>query len=403
MASYYRDGSTWTVSFRIKGFPRDYLYGIKSESLAQKAAEKKSLEEQLARADLHTANPKAEKYAKALGQSIDAHVQAFKKSIVSRGKSEQHAHQQAAHVSRLLKMARVSRLNRITAEAIQSAARSLLDQEKLSARTCNAALQATQQFGRWLKKTERWESNVLADALERFAETEKRRPRRELSDEEIDRVIDAAETAKRTVGKQLSLSGPDRAMLYRVALYTGFRQGACVELEKSAFHVDPQLTRPFVRLPARFNKNRKDRDQPIPRDFAAVLHEWLSTRSAGKVWRVPPHAARELWMRRDMDAARAAWISEAKTPQAKAAREQSDFLRYQDSQGRFADFHGWRHTGISRVVRHAGLKAGQVWADHSSPVITAKYAHLSLMDETKSLEALPPATKPAPKKGRKTG
>lgn len=403
MASYYLDGKTYTVSYRIKGFPRSYIYGIKREDLAKRSAEKKALEEELARADLHTVDPKADKYTAALSKPMQKHLDGFRLSIIARGKTAQHAHQQRAHVARLLKKAKASRIDKINAEDIQAAAKDLLDAD-VSARTCNAGLQAVHQFGKWLKKTGCWANNVLANALTRFPETERRRDRRELSDEEIDRVIDAAERAPRRKGKQMSVSGPDRAMLYKVALYTGFRQGACITLEKSSFHVDPKMTRPFVRLAGKHNKNRKDRDQPIPRDFAAALFEWMKTRPAGLVWKVPPHAAKELWMRRDMDAARKIWIDEAKTPKAMAQRESSDFLRYEDSKGRFADFHGWRHTGISRIVRHAGIKAGQVWADHSSITVTERYAHTNLSDEQKSLAALPSIEKPKSKgENKKTG
>jgi hypothetical protein len=47
--------------------------------------------------------------------------------------------------------------------------------------------------------------------------------------------------------------------------------------------------------------------------------------------------------------------------------------------------------GISLAVRAAGLKAAQVWADHSTPVLTAKYAHMDLADEGRVLDALPEA------------
>jgi hypothetical protein len=41
-----------------------------------------------------------------------------------------------------------------------------------------------------------------------------------------------------------------------------------------------------------------------------------------------------------------------------------------------ADFHSLRHSGITFVVRAEGLRVGQVWAGHSTPVLTAKYAHV---------------------------
>ena len=46
----------------------------------------------------------------------------------------------------------------------------------------------------------------------------------------------------------------------------------------------------------------------------------------------------------DLDAARLAWIAESPSPEIRAQREKSDFLKYKDSVGRFLDFHAFRHT-----------------------------------------------------------
>ncbi len=51
-----------------------------------------------------------------------------------------------------------------------------------------------------------------------------------------------------------------------------------------------------------------------------------------------------------MAAARAGWLAESRSPGERDRREASDFLRAVDSAGRVADFHGLRHTFISRVV-----------------------------------------------------
>jgi hypothetical protein len=56
-------------------------------------------------------------------------------------------------------------------------------------------------------------------------------------------------------------------------------------------------------------------------------------------------------MRVDLKAARKKWIEEAKTPKEKTNRENSDFLKYQNSAGQFADFHSNRHTFITNLER----------------------------------------------------
>lgn len=56
----------------------------------------------------------------------------------------------------------------------------------------------------------------------------------------------------------------------------------------------------------------------------------------------------------DMEAARSAWFSEASTDDQRARREQSDFLRYEASDGTFADFHANRHQFVTLLHRYSG-------------------------------------------------
>ncbi len=54
-------------------------------------------------------------------------------------------------------------------------------------------------------------------------------------------------------------------------------------------------------------------------------------------------------MQRDLLAARKQWIDKASNDDERHQREASDFLAYQDHQGRYADFHSNRHTFITSL------------------------------------------------------
>jgi hypothetical protein len=56
-------------------------------------------------------------------------------------------------------------------------------------------------------------------------------------------------------------------------------------------------------------------------------------------------------MRRDLAAARAAWLKEAKTDEERATREKSDFLRYKDAQGQYCSARGLLPAGILDACR----------------------------------------------------
>jgi integrase len=72
-------------------------------------------------------------------------------------------------------------------------------------------------------------------------------------------------------------------------------------------------------------------------------------------------------------------------------RIKSDFLRYCDDDGLFADFHGLRHLFVSSLSR-AGIapKVAQVLARHSDVRLTlGVYTHVGLDDQTAAIAALP--------------
>jgi hypothetical protein len=400
MASYFRVGQKWAVAYdgRLDGKPkgkRSYIYGIKTESLAKRAKAQKDIEEQLLRAGLYKPDAQGGKTRRADEQPIEEHITWFETTILNRGKQPKHAQQQAAHVRRLLGMAGIQRLSGLDdAAAVQAAAKRLMDEgDELAPSTANAAIRAIRQFSTSLFVAGKLDHDVLHKRLTTYNEDEdKRRQRRALSEEEITWLLNTTAAATDGVSRPCGISPADRAMLYATGLGTGYRRGALLTLTKDLFHVGEGVKRPFIRLAAARNKKRRDRDQPIRRDLAAQLREWLSGRpDSGPVWRPLPHADLALRFRRDMERARAAWIAAAPTADEGEQREESNTLKYAYHDGVrmvYADFHGLRHTGISLVVRRAGLKVAQWWADHSTPVLTSKYAHLDESDQDRALEAL---------------
>ena len=111
--------------------------------------------------------------------------------------------------------------------------------------------------------------------------------------------------------------------------------------------------------------------------------------------------------RKDLQAARTAWIEEAATDNERERRNESDFLLYRDKDGRVADFHATRHTYISGIVATgASVKTAQELARHSTPVLTiGRYSHARLHDLQGALESLPDLAPsvPSPQVQRATG
>jgi hypothetical protein len=66
-------------------------------------------------------------------------------------------------------------------------------------------------------------------------------------------------------------------------------------------------------------------------------------------------------------------------------------IMYQDEAGKVADFHAFRHTFVSMLVRAgANVKVALELARHSTPTLTfGLYAHAAREDRTAALAALP--------------
>ena len=97
-------------------------------------------------------------------------------------------------------------------------------------------------------------------------------------------------------------------------------------------------------------------------------------------------------LKKDLAAARATWIAESPNAEERQRREQSSFLKYQNDQGQYADFHALRKTFITNLSR-AGVspKTAQLLARHSDINLTMNtYTMLGVLDQAAAVEALPP-------------
>jgi integrase len=234
---------------------------------------------------------------------------------------------------------------------------------------------------------------------------DRRHDRRPLSEEEFGRLVEAA-----MVGPEvLCIPGPDRAMMYILSAWTGYRRSELASLTKQSLRLDDSP--PTVTVAACYSKRKRQDTQVLHPEVASRLREWLKTKkrlpadavlfpvSAKAPGGVDRRTAK--MMRVDLKAARKKWIEEAKKPEEKVEREQSEFLKYQDSRGLFADFHSNRHTFITNLERvGVSPRRAQSLARHSDIRLTmGVYTHINLHDQSAAIELLP--APPEIKKSRK--
>ena len=215
-----------------------------------------------------------------------------------------------------------------------------------------------------------------------------------ISDSEFARLVDAARSGWDVV----TISGMDRAMLYVLAAWTGFRKGELGSLTPQSFQLDAEPA--TVAVEACYSKRKRNDTQVLHPEVVRQLRTWLDAKPNVRPTtllfpvsrKVPGGIERPTatMMQVDLAAARAKWIAEVSGKERKA-REESDFLAYQDRQGRFADFHANRHTFISNLTRAGvGPKMAQTLARHSDINLTMRiYTHVADEDRTAAIATLP--------------
>jgi hypothetical protein len=197
-----------------------------------------------------------------------------------------------------------------------------------------------------------------------------RRRRRELTVDELHRLLEATRTSNRTFR---GLAGLDRYCLYLTAVSTGIRASALANLTPENFDLNAPSS--LVTVPARFSKNRKTHTVPLPSDVAAELGPYFAQKAAGRpIWGgtwASSHRAAEM-LRRDLIASDVPYVVEG-----------PDGPEY-------ADFHSLRHTYLTMLGRHGvDLRTAQELAGHSTPTLTARYSHRRLYDLQGAVERLP--------------
>lgn len=350
--------------FDTSGRRRIKSSGTTDRKAAKRLADELEKKTMLVREGL--VDPRAEQLVTAARAPLESHLSNFLQHLRDRDSSPKHVADRENQVRRLLKAGKMRHARDITPARVHAGLNRLRTERQLSASTSNRYLRAVKALGRWMMREGLIEHDPLLK-LEGFnVNLDRRHERRALTDDEISKLVAAAENGPEHRG----LSGGDRAVLYLIALGTGFRANEIRSLVPESFDLDADP--PTITVRAGYSKNRRPAVQPIRRDLANRLRGWLDTKPVGRpVFDVPHLHHRTAHMVR-FDLERAG-------------------IDYVDENGKVADFHALRHTFITAVVRSgANVKQLQVLARHSTPMLSLQvYSHVGLTELGEAIEAMP--------------
>ena len=360
MASIFKrkgkDG--WWVAYYERPHLRKVVYAGKDKSAAKALARK--LESEALLRQKGVIDDRAERWSEAEARPLAEHLAEWVAVLKARGNTAKHADHNEARVRRILDLAGIHRISGLTPSRVQAAVDELR-REGLSVGTCNHYLRAVKSFSRWLWRDGRARDYALAP-LSALRATESGRKRRALSDAELRALLGVAQESAPAFG----MDGPDRAMLYALAVGTGLRANELRSLTPESFALD--ATPPTVTVEAAYSKRRRRDVQPLPPQLVGPLAAWLGGKERGRaVFNVPHKTAAML--RCDLEAAG---------------------IPYQTAEG-VADFHALRHTYVTRLVRSGvSVKIAQELARHSDPKLTlGVYAHAALEEKAEAVARVP--------------
>lgn len=268
--------------------------------------------------------------------------------------------------------------------------------EGLSVESSNHYLRRIKQFARWMHRTRRAPDNPLECLGLQNSRTDRRHDRRELSTDEVRRLLDAARSGPVLYG----MPGKDRVWLYRLALETGLRANELRLLTWGAFNFKTEP--PTVTVEATIAKNRRRDVLPLRMDTAAAIVQWRGSNEVDGSQAVFPYVTPRTadMIRADLRRAKATWIRETRDGKLRRERRDDAFLAIRDGSGRVADFHALRHTFITNLAR-GGVhpKQAQALARHSTITLTMdRYTHTVLGDLASALDVLPVLGSPEPQR-----
>jgi integrase len=360
MASLRKHGKVWYYRFTdADGIKREWK-GCTDRRATEDLA--RHAESNVARTKRGLSDPKAERIAVENRRPICEQIAGLIDSMKSKGRDPKHVRSTQTYIERVITLARIERARDLTPSAIDQAVLTL-KADGLSARAVNAHITAVKSLSRWLKRDGRIADYTLETVGKLDERSDRRRIRRALTPEQATRVIHAASAGPEAFG----LTGPERAMLYDLALGTGFRAEELATLTPERFSLgsDP----PTVTVLAGYAKNGTEAVQPIAIALADRLCPWLADKTPGRpVFDGMTHRTAEM-LRVDMEAAG---------------------IPYETASG-VADFHALRAAYVSNLVASgASVKTCQTLARHSTPSLTiGVYAKVSLHDIKGAVENLP--------------
>lgn len=365
-----RKGEPYSIQYVDHEGRRRTAKGFTDKGLTEQLAAKLENETMLRKRGL--IDVQAERLADHRTAPIEVHLTAFAKSVGAKNNTGKYVKKLMMRVRRITEGCAFETIGDIRREAVEDFLVEFREKEDFGHRTHNHYVQAINTFCKWLVKTQRLQTNPVAEVPRLNAATDVRHPRRALTSAEVSRLIESARQSGVEVQKY---TGEQRARLYLLAYMTGLRKGELASLTSRSFQLDAK--QPFLVVEAGASKHRRRDVLPLHPTLIPVLRETIAGMGEGEAL-FPNLAGKKTWIMVKSDLERVG-------------------IPYHNAEG-IADFHAaGRHTHITELLRNgASIVEAQKLARHSDVRMTMRYTHIGMEDQAKALASLPAPFPPAP-------
>ncbi len=353
---------------------------IRSTRTTDRAAAERILSKHVADAALRregVIDPTLDRHAVEGRRNLEAHVAEYLAQCQRVGLADEHIDSKRNHLTRIREVTGITRLNELTPDALERYLGAIKDAGR-APRSINFARQIIVTFMSWCVKTGRVGFNALLTVSKQDESTDRRRVRRPLTGDELDRLLRVANSRA-------------RAAWYLCAALAGLRRGDLKNLVWSDVNYSA------ASLTIRGGKAKRIDTVPMNPQLAEALKAHQPRGRLDPSAKVFPSAVTNLTRQKDFlragIARREVVLGADGKPVMVGTKKKRPKTRIvtTDDHGRVADLHALRTTLGTQLAR-AGVapQIAQKIMRHSDYRTTlAHYTILGLSDTSKAVAALP--------------
>ena len=332
------DDGPWYISwYDASGNRKSQCAKTTDKTTAQRILAKKLADVALRRDGV--IDPRQEAVVIEAAKPIETHLADFEAMMKARQRSDRHIGQTLFLIRQVCNAAKFTTPSNISADGLNQIAADIKAKGQ-STRTVQARVVAMKAFTRWLADHGKLSHDPLRSVRRPSVKTDRRKRRRMLLPTEWPYL----RAATLSSGPRDGMNPLERVALYAVAIQTGLRSSELRSLTKADLFLAGE--KPYVRCRAENTKNKQEARQYIQAELAAELRGIVTTKTpTANVFTMPDEFHVAEMLRGDLAAARKQWLDEVKhDADARAKREDSDFLTVTNQQGELLDLHALRHT-----------------------------------------------------------